>query len=437
MPSLTPVDYDPFQTGPTLTPVDHDPWAAGDDSVRQINMPDVGAPPVNLGYTQDWQPIGQAGDAARAAIGGIASIPQRAIEGSAADVATMGSGQPMQSVGPAADATMLLAGGAPLTAEKGAAGIFGGRLMKTADHNAIARAESMESVGSKPDAIWSMTGTARGADGQWRQEIDDSQAKLKMNPADIPATEIDPNNVSRSGDFTKTAYLDDVLHHPELYKAYPHVKDLEVAPLPADKVAQGFRGDFDGTTIRVSPNLSPDDAKSTILHEVQHAVQKAEGFAQGDSPIRRIPAALAPAESAFNKVKATTESEVAKNLGTNQSGVNLMKAIVRGDNLDDFGVAPEHQQFFRQILDQNPDVSSRLQNIVKSEQMIADAHDKAFTAYKRSMGETESRNVQARMDMTAGERHATPPVITEDTPRFLQRDSRPNLVPVSHDPFAK
>jgi hypothetical protein len=112
MPSLTPVDNDPFQAGPTLTPVDHNPWAAGDEAVRQINLPDVGAPPVNLGYTQDWQPIGQAGDAARAAIGGIASIPQRAIEGSAADIGTMGSGKPMQSVGPATDAAMMMMGGA-------------------------------------------------------------------------------------------------------------------------------------------------------------------------------------------------------------------------------------------------------------------------------------------------------------------------------------
>jgi hypothetical protein len=96
--------------------------------VRQINLPDVGAPPVNLGYTQDWQPIGQAGDAARSAIRGIASIPEQAIKGSAADLATMGTGQPMQSVGPATDAAMLMMGGASPFAEEGVLGAAGGKL---------------------------------------------------------------------------------------------------------------------------------------------------------------------------------------------------------------------------------------------------------------------------------------------------------------------
>jgi hypothetical protein len=65
--------------------------------------------------------------------GNIASIPQRAIEGSAHDLTTMGTGQPMQSVAPATDAAMLTMGaGSPFAAEN-ALGAAGGRLRAVRD----------------------------------------------------------------------------------------------------------------------------------------------------------------------------------------------------------------------------------------------------------------------------------------------------------------
>jgi hypothetical protein len=40
----------------------------------------------------------------------------------------------------------------------------------------------------------------------------------------------------------------------------------------------------------------------------------------------------------------------------------------------------------------------------------------AFKAYRRTAGETEARNVQTRMDMTAAERRAKAPWTTQDVP---------------------
>jgi Large polyvalent protein associated domain 23 len=382
------------------------------DTVRNALSPDLSGPAA-------------LGDAARKAISDTSAIPQKAIEGSAADLATMGSNSPMKSVPPVADATMLLAGGGVGFAEKDAAGIFGGRLSKTADYDAQKTAVKMEAAGATPSAIWSQTGTVKGADGEWRQEIDDSKAKLLMQPSELKPVEIDLDHTSREGDFTKTSYMDEVLNHPELYKAYPELKDIKVEPLPDDLVKKKVGGDYNSNTntIRLNPNMSNDQAKSVILHEVQHAIQKKEGFALGDNPANHIPAALVPAETDFMKVRADTENEVAKNLGTNQSGVDIMKAMIRGQDLT--GVAEGHQKVFGDILANNPDVKDRLTNIVKSEDMINDAHDKAFTMYKRSMGETEARNVQKRRNMTPEQRRSTLPVSTEDVPRFLQRNSKP------------
>jgi len=41
----------------------------------------------------------------------------------------------------------------------------------------------------------------------------------------------------------------------------------------------------------------------------------------------------------------------------------------------------------------------------------------AREAYRRSAGEVEARNVQARRNMTAPERRQTPPRASEDVPR--------------------
>ena len=58
------------------------------------------------------QPETFANPAVAHALGNLATLPQRAIEGSAADLATLGSGEPKQSIAPATDAAMLMMGGA-------------------------------------------------------------------------------------------------------------------------------------------------------------------------------------------------------------------------------------------------------------------------------------------------------------------------------------
>jgi len=67
-------------------------------------------------------------------------------------------------------------------APKNAVGIFGGRLAKTADQAALARAEEMAAKGADRRAIWDETGWFQGKDGKWRFEIDDSKSALNPYP---------------------------------------------------------------------------------------------------------------------------------------------------------------------------------------------------------------------------------------------------------------
>ena len=75
------------------------------------------------------------------------------------------------------------------------------------------------------------------------------------------------------------AVLSDILQHPELFQAYPQLKDLPVkAEEMEDKVGGRFYSLERG--IAINPNYG---SPSTLLHEIQHAVDFIEGLEPGAS----------------------------------------------------------------------------------------------------------------------------------------------------------
>lgn len=471
MPDLVPVDHDPFAGGgqgqqavansqAQITTVDYDPFAAEkyvppglEDWTKQAAEKGVASLQQPSAHPDAWEarqerraqrglprePGDKLHDFGGAYIAHVAqgiadmvSTPAKLMEPNpykegSEEWYAYNNDRERAMVNWAPSTALALTTGGMMAAEPGAAGIFGGRLSKVADHAAMAKAEQMEAVGATPDKIWAETGTARGADRRWRQEIDDSQAKMKINPSEI-------------GRF---AQLDDVLDHPVPFQAYPTLRNIQVRPLPAEDIAAGTKGDYIPGRIRLNPNLTAEEAKSTLLHEMQHAVQEKEGFAPGDNPDNHIPAALGPAQKQFEEVRANTHTEIAKSLNTNDLGIEYMKDLIRREK---YGPESAKQEIpepfvnvFQNILAKNPDVAERLGNLVQSEKLIDDAHKAAYSNYKKAMGEVESRNVQKRaLPETDTSVH---PRLTEDTPRFQQRDPRvqagPRLIPVDHDPFAE
>lgn len=115
-------------------------------------------------------------------------------------------------------------------------------------------------------------------DKKFRFEIDDS----KM---DFPTTE-------GMGNFR----LSEIAPHEELFKAYPQLKDTWVsidvrkgnpvsggsfATLAVDIPEIGAKAGDNRIIINAK---TPKEGKSTLVHELQHAVQEIEGFARGGSP---------------------------------------------------------------------------------------------------------------------------------------------------------
>lgn len=185
---------------------------------------------------------------------------------------------------------------------------------KTASSKSLALAEAMEEDGASREEIWRKTGWIRGADSQWRFEVDDSKAEFRPNgdarllgepryrrleeltdkwgdsfeKGGEPLTEAEEAEMEALQEeysdrvWEKKYELQDFLKHDELYEAYPMLRHTT---LRFEKLDPGVKGKFDkrNGAIILSDSLF-GKGPETLLHEIQHIIQKYEGFQGGTSP---------------------------------------------------------------------------------------------------------------------------------------------------------
>ena len=96
-----------------------------------------------------------------------------------------------------------------------------------------------------------------------------------------PSAKVEDSLVSDPMEFGME--LGDVLDYPELYEAYPQLKDLRVYTddLKGYNGLAGHNGWSDYITMNRSLLGDWEKFRSTLLHEVQHVIQRIEGFAKG------------------------------------------------------------------------------------------------------------------------------------------------------------
>ena len=98
--------------------------------------------------------------------------------------------------------------------------LFIGTGAATADKMKLSTAQDMIANGADPEQVRKDTGWFRGYDGKWRFEIDDFDSALIEDPK-LTHHEDD-------GEVYFTGKLTDIFNHPELYKAYPQLKDINI-----------------------------------------------------------------------------------------------------------------------------------------------------------------------------------------------------------------
>lgn len=308
---------------------------------------------------------------------------------------------------------------------------------------------SMDSKGHSLDDIWEKTGWFKGADNRWKREISDQNSNLKIeNLEDYPHI-IDnkyrgykvpePGFIERSriiqGKDKAKLKLTDVLDHPELYETYPFLKETGIIPTSGFERLEGTRGWYNAerNLIALSPGTG-QEMRSTILHEIQHGIQNAEGFSWGASPEAFASFRWKSLSSEFRDFMKGTIDDIMKAGGTREDVINWKKAVAMEDKIPELKKALEEPGASWQTYDKfdimhlednirrakNANVYDKLKRIVKGEKIQEEYGKLLYQHYHRVKGEVESRNVQNRMDWSNMDRESLVPTRSEEYPREQQ-----------------
>ena len=325
------------------------------------------------------------------------------------------------------------------------AGVFVGPKAKTWNKAKADMAVAMEEARRTPEEIWQATGTFRGADGILRQEIDDRAAKLvlpdeqqdrvaalkgrvgemKESIKPTPQKDLFPKalteakkgvrsdidvlkeEISGRSKNARTQGIDAqyAFDHPELYEAYPELRNLNITMGGNEGASQGAMG-----SLSVLPKsggypghmemdmynrgLMSKNPTSTALHEMQHAVQTLEGMGPGGSPT-----------FAFQNPEAF---EILKQIRKEAYKPASLQEFQKANKYPDAEAHYRYIEYLTQLRDganANPVIERALQERA------------AMEYYKRLAGEAEARAVQDRQMMTPQQRLQYPPPTSYDVPQ--------------------
>lgn len=305
----------------------------------------------------------------------------------------------------------------------------------------LADAEAMERSGATREDIWWDTGWWRGADGEWRVEIADIQAKKEGGEIHIDGEDA-------------WCTLGDMVEAPELFAAYPGIEETRinlVDPGTLDdaggyylsgQITMGWDGiAWNGDGMTTVPN---QQGVQTLTHEIQHMLQEAEEFAGGtnveaerrrlhdernksandarlnfeEAIIAEITDALPAGEledddlyERYAEAATAAIAELEKAIRTNakRNAAPLVKKALKG-----VGVGEKAAKEAAARLAQDFD---KWRNAREDEEV--DIWD-ARRAYLTSPGEVEARVAEARRKLPTMYRVRIPPWVTE---RIVRRDN--------------
>lgn len=279
---------------------------------------------------------------------------------------------------------------------------YAGKLAETANLSALDRAEQMIADGVDPETVRKETGWFKGYDGEWRFEIDDSQAEWNLDSA-----KPDPKRLFEFGE--RIFKLTDLLNHPDLYKAYPQLKKVTVWENPYASTG-GYVVGKNTETFTVKSLADTNINKDILIHEIQHLIQNIEGFSTGASVDQFEYKAWGEKEyAAYEK-----RNEIASKLYAilRRHGVSITKsdiASVRTDLEVRDGIIDYNWMRINSLADINPRTAALLDEYNEQVQILNLTTPSG--QYHAVAGEIEAYDVQARRRRSAEERKNTRPNI--------------------------
>jgi DNA repair protein RadC/GGDEF domain-containing protein len=229
-------------------------------------------------------------------------------------------------------------------------------------------------AGEDPETVRKETGWFKNPyDKHYRFELDDS--KMKFDYDKLADEEFSQANLK-----TK---LSDILDHPELFEAYPELRNLSVMNADIGKsngqYAPGKNGDLGWLAIN-KKNLTPEEAKDTLVHEIQHVIQEIEGFAKGGSPGEFIAKRKKQIDDLFEEVRYLNR-EMSQAVGT---------------------------PAYRELIDRRSEITAKIRALEGNSEL--GAIEEGFNDYKRTAGEIEARDVTERRNLPPAARKRFKPL---------------------------
>lgn len=349
------------------------------------------------------------------------------------------------------------------------------------DNQVIRKAEQMESDGKTPEEIWRALGVARTMDGRgWRYEIDDSgmrydktgdmqravsrrwatedleAAKSDMRDAltDVQMNDVRKYNSARvRGDETQmqTLYqqnaekygdvftdyvaaldyakefsirssdgntLADYISHPKLFEKYPRLKNVG---LSFQNLENGTNGLYNPEANQIVLDASLRSApESTLVHEIQHAIQNVEGFPSGSTPeywASKDGKPYAPEREYLRKFKGLTKEQ--QNQWTRYQELER----VLGELFLKDGKEAEYDRYEKQqnALYERLYPEQWFKDMLDAWRNNEDPQNYYHELYRNTAGEIEARDVSNRRNMTAEERRNTMPKAADENTVFVEQ----------------
>ena len=393
-------------------------------------------------------------------------------------------------------------------------GVWGANAMDKAEEASVrldnlAIAREMEKNGKDAKSVKFATGWERGADGKWRYEVGDGvfDRMGELHPerrrlSDSEQKELDDafeetmqaferGSLSYKGEITEYTdmadiyeaggmerkkaerirdledrerelrdnpkRLDDYLDNDELFAAYPELRNILVDTSREEEAFFGKMGSYNPWNNTLYLN---DTSHSTLAHEVQHAIQRIEGFERGGSPetVRQkikdlINENKDASDYAKSRLRLYAEAKVNEFFleGSYNTIIKSDNPAVRRyaiekywdamnfiDNAEDSSLVNEYpdlspdeialsgyhvkeaveelKRLAKSYKEDIPEGSMNALNLVqKLEKLLQEKNDKEL--YAALGGEVESRNVEKRLSMSMDERRESLARDTEDVSR--------------------
>lgn len=333
---------------------------------------------------------------------------------------------------------------------------------RTADSAALRRAEALEKSGTDNETIRQETGWYRGMDGQWRFEIDDSGAAFsrsgeaqysadnadyarytqlmnRMLTGELTEAEhaellgLDKKNGSTKKELARridegNATLRDIMQHNALFEAYPEIAETKVkfADMPSG-TAGSYNRETNTITLDTKLKYDANEALDALMHEVQHRVQAAEGFASGTNPgywNRGENYDRAAEKYRDNRARLlnglSTEDLALYN--EYRSAEREMGAMLDGSVLYDESrmdaLEKRSDELYKELYGKE-----WFGKLNRYDRILGDAGEAVKEFYRNTAGEIEARDTAARRRMSAEERKNTPPELGDADTVFADFDS--------------